>query len=96
MYVFYEWDERRDLVTVTAADGFGLRWCQVMTWAQWQRVVDRAATAGPLDLLEFRALVLRVLDGERGRPEPGGGRGGRSTAGRRAARWARPASRRRR
>ncbi len=26
MYCVYEWDERHGLVTVTAADGAGLRW----------------------------------------------------------------------
>ncbi len=26
MYCIYEWDGRRGLVTVTAADGSGLRW----------------------------------------------------------------------
>jgi hypothetical protein len=90
MYCVYEWDARRDLVKVTAADGFGLRWRQVMTWVQWQQVVDRAATAGQLDLLEFRALVLQVLDGERDRLKLAGGRGRSSTAGRRAARSTRP------
>lgn len=48
---------------VTVADGFGLHWYQVMTWVQWQEVVDLAEVTGQLDLLNFRALVLRVLDG---------------------------------
>ncbi|MGC4885596.1 hypothetical protein [Micromonospora sp. DT227] len=58
MYCVYEWDEHRGLVTVTTADGSGLRWSQVMSWPEWQLVVERAATAGKLDLLEFRALAL--------------------------------------
>ncbi|MCN0154588.1 hypothetical protein [Salinispora arenicola] len=63
MFCVYEWDDRRELVMVTVADGFGLRWYQVMTWVQWQEVVDLAEVTGQLDLLNFRALVLRVLDG---------------------------------
>ncbi|WP_238324097.1 hypothetical protein [Salinispora pacifica] len=96
MYCVYEWDAHRDLVKVTAADGFGLRWCQVMNWAEWQRVADQAATAGQLDLLAFRALVLRVLEGEWSGPRPAGVPGAKSTAGRRAAHRPSGAGRRRR
>lgn len=46
-----------------------------MTWAQWQQVVDRTETAGQPDPPAFRALVLRVLAGERARPTRA--RGGR-------------------
>jgi len=46
MFCVYEWDDRRELVMVTVADGFGLRWYQVMTWVQWQEVVDLAEVTG--------------------------------------------------
>jgi hypothetical protein len=66
MYCVYEWDEHRDLVTLTAADGYGLRWTQVMTWEQWETVADRAMEPGfggpgPTMLEDLRALVASVI-----------------------------------
>jgi hypothetical protein len=79
MYCVYEWDEHRDLVTLTAADGYGLRWTQVMTWEQWETVADQAMEPGfggpgPMRLEDLRALVASVI-GSSGSAEDAAGRG---------------------